>query len=94
MLFRSVIGALIWLNGYNQDTQTDEYQYYQDDEEWFVLNIDAAETIYLYSQLLKLDFDEHVAPFYEWYHLQQTADQAACDIFPIPKPFEKVEVKG
>lgn len=97
----SVIGALIWLNGYNQDTQTDEYQYYpdeyqyyQDDEEWFVLNIDAAETIYLYSQLLKLDFDEHVAPFYEWYHLQQTADQAACNIFPIPKPFEKVEVKG
>ena len=94
----SVIGALIWLNGYNQDTQTDEYQYYQDyedeDEEWFVLDIDTAETIYLYSQLLKLNFNEHVAPFYQWYHLQQTADQAACNIFPIPKPFEKVEVKG
>ena len=90
----SVIGALIWLNGYNQETQSNEHKFNRFNTTWFVLDIDTAETIYLYSQLLKLNFNEHVAPFYQWYHLQQTADQAACNIFPIPKPFEKVEVKG
>ena len=92
----SAIGALVWLNGYNQETDNnedeDEYQYCQDDDTWFVLNVDAAKTIYLYSQLLKLDFGKHVEPFYEWYELQQNADQAACDIFPTPKPFEKIEL--
>ena len=59
----------------------------------YVANVEVAKTIYFYSQLLKLNWQQDVSPFYNWYDLQQKADDFAAKIFPIPDAFEKIEIK-
>lgn len=91
----SVIGALIWLNGHNKDTiNVKEHEYSVLGTKYYVLHVDSARTIYFYSQLLQLNWEKDVAPFYNWYDLQYQADCAADLIFPVPEAFEKVEIKG
>lgn len=89
----SLIGTLIWFNGYNTNTKTTEHAYEAYSFKTYVANVEVAKTIYFYSQLLKLNWQQDVSPFYNWYDLQQKADDFAAKIFPIPDAFEKTEIK-
>lgn len=89
----SVIGALVWLNGHNKDTfHREEHKYVISKSIYYVLNVSLGETIYFYSQLLNLNYENDVVPFYHWYYLQFKADEAANNILPAFNAFEKFEI--